>query len=287
MLEFSRRFELPGGAANPAHNICALGGTAHMVGVIGRDAEGERLVAMLQEAGIHTEGVVVDPDRPTITKTRVVAEGTLVFPQQVARIDRQVRRPVKGSVEEAINLHLQRFIPQVDAILVSDYKSGVVSSAILGIVRGQARHHHKIVTADSQGDLHHFAGFDVIKSNRRETERTLGRSLEKEADFRWAGGHLLDELGAQAVLITRGGEGMSLASREEGYVHIPAANRSEVFDVTGAGDTVIAVLTLALSAGATVLQAAHLANYAAGMVVRKLGNVTPTMEELAWAIENG
>jgi len=221
-----------------------------------------------------------------IAITRIVAEGTLVFPQQVARIDRQVRQPVRGSVEEALNRHLRRLIPQVDAVLVSDYKSGVVTPPLLDTARSQARRLHKLITADSQGDLHNFAGFDVVKSNRRETERTLGRSLEKEADFRWAGEHLLGELGAQAVLITRGGEGMSLASREEGYLHIPAANRSEVFDVTGAGDTVIAVLTLALAAGATVLQAAHLANHAAGLVVRRLGNVAPTPEELAWAIEN-
>ncbi|HID86180.1 MAG TPA: ribokinase, partial [Anaerolineae bacterium] len=211
---------------------------------------------------------------------------TLVFPQQVARIDRQVRQPVRGSVEEALNRHLRHLIPQVDAVLVSDYKSGVVTPPLLDTARSQARRLHKLITADSQGDLHNFAGFDVVKSNRRETERTLGRSLEKEADFRWATELLLDELGAQAVLITRGGEGMSLASREEGYLHIPAANRSEVFDVTGAGDTVIAVLTLALAAGATVLQAAHLANHAAGLVVRRLGNVAPTPEELAWAIEN-
>ncbi|MFQ6059173.1 MAG: bifunctional heptose 7-phosphate kinase/heptose 1-phosphate adenyltransferase [Anaerolineae bacterium] len=286
VLEFSRRFELPGGAANPAHNICALGGQAYAVGVVGRDAEGERLMAMLQEAGIHTEGVVVDPDRPTTTKTRIVAEGTLVFPQQVARIDRQDRQPVAGEVEEALNRHLRKLIPQVDAVLVSDYKSGVVTSPVLGVALSQARHHGKLITADSQGDLYNFKGFDVIKSNRRETERTLGRSLDKEADFRRASELLLDELSAQVVLITRGGEGMSLISQGEGYVHIPAANRSEVFDVTGAGDTVIAVLTLALAAGATILQAAHLANYAAGLVVRKLGNATATQEELAWAIEN-
>jgi rfaE bifunctional protein kinase chain/domain len=287
VLEFHRRFELPGGAANPAHNICALGGIAHTVGVVGRDAEGERLVAMLREAGIQTEGVVVDPDRPTTTKTRIVAEGTLLFPQQVARVDRQVRHPVRGIVEEALTLHLQQLVPQVDALLVSDYKSGVVSPAILGAAQGQARHHHRLITADSQGDLHTFAGFDIIKSNRRETERALGQPLEREADFRRAGEHLLDELGAQAVLITRGSEGMSLIGREEGYVHIPAANRSEVFDVTGAGDTVIAVLTLALVAGATLLPAAYLANYAAGLVVRKLGNAAPTLEELAHAIERG
>lgn len=286
VLEFDRRFEVPGGAANPANNVCALGGIAHSVGVIGRDEEGERLVARLKEAGIETDGIVVDPHRPTTVKTRVMAEGTLVFPQQVARIDHQDRTPVTGSVEEAINRHLRRLIPQVDAVLVSDYKSGVLSPPVLGAALGQSRHHGKLITADSQGDLYHFSGFTVAKSNRRETERTLGRSLVEEEDYRWAGEHLLGELGAEAILITRGAEGMSLSTAEGEYVHIPAANRSEVFDVTGAGDTVIAVLTLALAAGASVLEAAYLANYAAGLVVRKLGNATATQKELAWAIKN-
>jgi rfaE bifunctional protein kinase chain/domain len=129
----------------------------------------------------------------------------------------------------------------------------------------------------------------VIKCNRQEAEEHLGRVLATEDDFRWAGERLLSDLKAEAVLITRSGDGMSIvhqANQLIHYHHLPAANRSEVFDVTGAGDTVIAVLTLALAAGATVLEAAQLANYAAGLVVRKLGNATPSPEELAWAIEN-
>jgi len=126
----------------------------------------------------------------------------------------------------------------------------------------------------------------VVKCNRREAAAVLGADLESDTDFEAAGQSLLSELGSSAVIITRGDEGMSLIGKDVGALHIPAANRSEVFDVTGAGDTVIAVVTLALAAGLLLSEGAHLANYAAGLVVRKLGNATATPEELAWAIEN-
>jgi rfaE bifunctional protein kinase chain/domain len=125
-----------------------------------------------------------------------------------------------------------------------------------------------------------------VKCNQREAEAVLGRSLASEHDFQQAQRQLLDELGVRAILITRGPDGVSLLGREQPYTHIPAANVSEVFDVTGAGDTVIAVATLAMAAGLGLLSAALLANYAAGLVVRKLGNATAAPEELAWAIEN-
>jgi rfaE bifunctional protein kinase chain/domain len=139
---------------------------------------------------------------------------------------------------------------------------------------------------DSQGNLHKFHAFDLVKCNHAEAQAVTGRTLSTEDDFRQAGETLLEELGAQAVIITRGPEGMSLIGATQEYAYLPAANRSEVFDVTGAGDTVIAVLTLALAAGVDLLAAARLANYAAGLVVRKLGNATATPAELAWAIEN-
>jgi len=285
VLAFQRRLYLPGGAANPAHNVTALGSRAFSVGVVGDDPEGEQLVAALQAAGIQTDGVAVDSGRPTTLKTRILAEGTFTFPQQIARIDRQVRRPVAGNVEAVLLQHLERLIPHSDAVLISDYKSGVVTPQTIAMARTLARRHGKLLTVDSQGDLHHFTGFDLVRAHRRDTEACLGRSLTREADFEDAGAQLLRELDAQAVIISRGAEGMSL-STPEGYWHIPAVNRSEVFDVTGAGDTVIAVLTLARIAGATFVEAAYLASYAAGLVVRRLGNAAPTPDELTWAVRN-
>jgi rfaE bifunctional protein kinase chain/domain len=286
VLEFAGRRYVPGGAANPSNNIVALGGTACQVGVIGDDEAGRTLLTKLTEAGVDTTAVVTDPSRPTTTKTRVVALGSLRFPQQLARIDHLARRPVAGEVEEAIVAHLEALVPQVDALLISDYRTGVASETVVAASLKLARQHGRLATVDSQGNLRKFSRFDLVKCNQREAEAVVGRTLSSDDDFREAQERLLTELGVQAILITRGPGGMSLLGHEQPYAHILAANVSEVFDVTGAGDTVIAVATLALAAGLDLLSAAHLANYAAGLVVRKLGNATATPEELAWAIEN-
>lgn len=289
VLEFERRFYLPGGAANPSSNIVALGGVARQVGVVGDDEAGQQLLQQLREAGIDATGVVTDPSRPTTTKTRIVAQGSLRFPQQLARIDYLDRRPVGEDIEGALIAHLETLVPQADAVLISDYRTGVVSEAVVAAVLDVARRHDRLATVDSQGNLHKFHTFDLVKCNHAEAQAVTGQALSTEEDFQQTSEKLLKQLEAQAVVITRGPEGMSLigtGSLFQEYAHLPAANRSEVFDVTGAGDTVIAVLTLALAAGFDLLAAARLANYAAGLVVRKLGNATATPEELAWAIEN-
>lgn len=286
ILEFDRRFHLPGGAANPAHNITALGSTAHQIGVVGDDEAGHLLAEHLRRAGTLTTGLVTDPTRPTTTKTRVVAEGTLVFPQQLARIDHLDRRPLDRKIISQIVAHVRETVPKVDALLLSDYKTGVVNEEVIAASLRLCRQHGRLISVDSQGDLHKFRGFDLVKCNRREAEAMLGQELQTDADFQRAGEALLAELESSAVLITRGDEGMSLISHEGESLHVPAANRSEVFDVTGAGDTVIAVVTLALAAGLGFTEGVCLSNYAAGLVVRKLGNATPTQEELAWAIKN-
>jgi rfaE bifunctional protein kinase chain/domain len=289
VLEFERRFYLPGGAANPSSNVVALGGVARQVGVVGDDEAGQQLLQKLREAGIDATGVVTDPSRPTTTKTRIVAQGSLRFPQQLARIDHLDRQAVGEDVERALIAHLETLVPQADAVLISDYRTGVVSEAVVAAVLNVARRYERLASVDSQGNLHKFHAFDLVKCNHAEAQAVTGRTLSSEDDFQRAGETLLEELGAQAVVITRGPEGMSLmgtGSLFQEYTHLPAANRSEVFDVTGAGDTVIAVLTLVLAAGVDLLAAARLANYAAGLVVRKLGNATATSEELTWAIEN-
>ena len=286
VLEYQRRFFLPGGAANPAHNIGALRSTAHQVGVIGDDESGRELMDHLQQAGIHTGGLVVDPCRPTTTKTRILAEGTLVFPQQLARIDQAQRSPLGEEIVSQLVTHLEEEGATADALLISDYKLGVVNDQTIAAALRVSRERGIPLTVDSQGDLLKFRGCDVVKCNRREAEALFGRDLRDDSDYEEAGDSLLADLGSAAVIFTRGAEGMSVVSKDRGTCHIGAANRSEVFDVTGAGDTVIAVATLALAAGLDIVEAAVLANYAAGLVVRKLGNATPTEEELSWAIEH-
>jgi rfaE bifunctional protein kinase chain/domain len=286
VLEFVRRFYVPGGAANPAHNICALGGRATIIGLIGRDSEGAQLLAELRQVGIDPAGVVAEESRPTTTKTRIMAEGSLRFPQQVARIDHVNRRTMNGQVEAELIAQVQRWIPQVDAVLVSDYQTGVASPALVQAALSSAQAHGKLCAVDAQGSFDKYAGFHLLKGNRHEAETAVGHTLHTEEDYQQAGQGLLEQLGVEAVIITRGAEGLSLICRKGGYHHLPAANRTEVFDVTGAGDTVIAVATLALVAGADALLAARLANYAAGLVVRKLGNAVATAAELSWAVEN-
>jgi rfaE bifunctional protein kinase chain/domain len=286
VLEFTGRWHLPGGAANPSNNIVAFGSEAYQVGVIGRDEEGEILIAKLEEAGIDTTGIVTDPSRSTTTKTRILAHGSLRFPQQIARIDRLDRRPLDEEVERKVIAMLTELAKDSDAILVSDYRTGLVTPTVVEACLRLAEEHHKLLTVDSQGDLYKYRGFDLIKCNHHEAGSVLGRLLRSEGDFREALELFLDELSARAIIITRGSEGMSLLGLDQPYVHIPAANISEVFDVTGAGDTVIAVATLSLTAGGDILSAAYLANYAAGLVVRKLGNATTNQDELAWAIKN-
>ncbi|MBM4431330.1 MAG: ribokinase [Chloroflexi bacterium] len=286
VLEFVRRFFVPGGAANPAQNVCALGSRATAVGLVGPDEAGTQLLSELCQAGIDAAGVVVDDDRCTTTKTRIMAEGSLRFPQQLARIDRVDRRDLDGEVEGKLIARIQKLVSIVDAVLVSDYQTGVASQSVVQAVLSSARACGKLCAVDAQGAFCKYTGFDLIKGNRQEIEAFLNGPLRHEKDYRLAGEELLHRLSANAIVITRGADGLSVVGQGEGYCHLPAANRSEVFDVTGAGDTVIAVATLARVAGANALTAARLANYAAGWVVRKLGNAVVTPEELAWAVEN-
>lgn len=283
VLEYTNRFQLPGGAANPALNIASLGGVAIPVGVVGADPSGQVLMQKLQEYGLSTQGIVIDPARLTTTKTRILAQGTLVTPQQVARIDRVDRSPLGPAFSKRLIANLEEIATRVQAILLSDYKTGVVSPEMAETALKTAKNHKKILSVDSQGDLYKFRGFHLVKCNRKEAEAALGKPLESDEEFETAGRKLIKETNAGALLITRGAEGMSLTTKKQA-LHLAVANRTEVFDVTGAGDTVIAVATLALAAGADLIPAVQLANYAAGLVVRKLGNAAVTPQELEWAI---
>jgi rfaE bifunctional protein kinase chain/domain len=280
VLEVERRYSVPGGAANPAHNIAALGGQAYAVGVVGDDPAGGALRDLLREAGVDTRAVLSDPSRPTTTKTRIMASGSLRFPQQLARLDRLDRTPVNGSVTAALLTTLEALLPSCQAILVSDYKTGVMTPTMIRSCRELAHQRGLILTVDAQGDLAAYQGYDVVKCNLAEAEASVGFPLGGEQEIERAGALLLAMTGAHGLVITRGPQGMSVFGRDGETHHVPATNVTEVYDVTGAGDTVIAVLTLALTAGATLLQAAYLANAAAGVVVRRLGNAVCTPEEL-------
>lgn len=280
VLEFRNRRIVPGGATAPACNVVALGGRAYQLGVIGDDEPGRELVIELAKRGVDIAGCVVDPDRPTTNKLRVVAEGDHIFPQQVARIDHADRSPIRGKVEAEVIDYLKRIIPQVDAILFSDYKCGVVHERVIAAALEAARYTNTPIIVDSQGDLGKFKNCTLVKCNHQEVEHYLGRSLSTEEDFAEALRQLTSELQTQAVVLTRGGDGMSAIDSNNLCFSTPVTAPSEVFDVTGAGDAVIAVLAMAWVAGIPLRDATHLANSAGQVVIRKLGNATISIAEL-------
>jgi D-glycero-beta-D-manno-heptose-7-phosphate kinase len=243
-------------------------------------------VGQLQASGVNTSALVIEEGRATSVKTRVVAfRDVLRFPQHLARVDRIDRSAPRPESLERLLDRLAVLLPRVDALLVSDYRGGALSPDVIGAVAGEARAAGVLTTVDSQGNLGKYAGFGLIKCNRSEAEAEVGHPLTGDADYERALAQLLPRLHASMLVITRGPEGMSLQAQGGHAEHLPAANISEVFDVTGAGDTVIAVLTMGLAAHLSLHTSAHLANAAAGVVVRRLGNVAVTPAELLAELE--
>jgi D-glycero-beta-D-manno-heptose-7-phosphate kinase len=286
VLEFERQEYIPGGAANPSINIAALGSIAIQVGVVGNDTDASILRDILQKQGIDPSGLVTDHMRPTTTKTRIMAHMGLRFPQQVARIDRIERSPINGEVEQAVLECLDSLSQNVDAVIVSDYLTGLLTSAIVEKVRELGQKRQLLTTADAQGELDKYHGFDLVKCNADEASQYVGKLLHNDDDFAEAGHELMQRLHLTgAMLITRGPDGVTLMLHDGRITHVPAAHIEDVYDTVGAGDTALAVVTLALAAGANYVQAARLVNYAAGIVVRKVGNYAPTQDELLAEIE--
>lgn len=275
----------PGGATNPAYNARTLGAEVHLAGVIGDDQSGQALAAMLAAQGIDVTGLIVDASRPTYTKMRVVIGSLQQMPHQVARMDRFEDGQLDPGVSRKVIEHACRLIPQIDALLLSDYENGVISQEIVEACLPAALAHGKLVCVDSHGDLFRFRGVTVATPNQPEAEATLRRQFTTLADLEQGGRELVQGMEAKGVLITRGSEGMSVFEAGGAVHHLPASNLAEVRDVTGAGDTVAATFTLALLAGASMLEAAQLGNIAAGLVVRKVGAATTSPEELASAID--
>ncbi len=284
VLEWLRRELILGGAANPARNIVALGSAAGLVGVVGPDPEGAQLRELLAQATIEASGLVVSPGRPTTRKTRILADDAPRLPQQVARLDRLDRAPLGPAEQAAVIAALTTLIPRHDAVICSDYQLGLLTMPVVATVRDLCRAHGVRFCVDAQGNSRYYTGADLFRCNNREAEAALGGPLASEDDFRAGLGRLRAELGARLVIVTRGPEGLSLEGEGAPYAHIPAARVSEVYDTTGAGDTFIAVATLALAAGIGPLEAARLANAAAALVVRRYGNAVVTPDELGAAL---
>jgi D-beta-D-heptose 7-phosphate kinase/D-beta-D-heptose 1-phosphate adenosyltransferase len=271
-----------GGAANVAANLRALGAQVHMLGAVGNDSVGERLVGELESLGIKADGVVVDRDRPTTVKTRVVAGS-----QHVVRFDREISRDLAPAATRRLAEAVRERLPHVDALVISDYAKGVVTPGLLRQALPLARRMGRIVTVDPK--VRHFPLYrraTAVTPNHHEAAAAAGTVIRSEEDLVRVGLRLLHRLQAEALLVTRGELGMSLFERGRGVHHIPAVAK-EVYDVTGAGDTVMSALTLALAAGATMRAAATIANHAAGVAVGKVGTAVVTLAELRGALAVG
>jgi D-beta-D-heptose 7-phosphate kinase/D-beta-D-heptose 1-phosphate adenosyltransferase len=267
---------VPGGAGNVAANLSALLGKVEIIGVIGEDSSGLELQSHFAASKIGTIGLVRDPARVTSQKCRVVAER-----QQVVRYDRESTSPVAGKTESQILSHIQSEIKRSDAVILSDYGKGVLTPIILKTAISLSRRAQIPVIVDPK--IEHFRRYrqvTCVTPNLNEAWNGMRRVQKHgEEELEKLGRDMIKTLNSDSTLITRGPEGMSLFQKSRPTVHVPAQAR-EVFDVSGAGDTVIATLTLALASGASLTEAALISNYAAGIVVGKLGTATTTIEEI-------
>jgi rfaE bifunctional protein kinase chain/domain len=270
--------QVPGGAANAIYNLAKLGASAIAVGIVGDDAQGEALRQIFINAGIDTAGFIVDPSRPTVTKTRISAHARQSVTQQIVRVDRKSDALPNEAIQTRLANFIEANLDRVDAVVCSDYGEGVMMpTAIAAALK------HPLTIVDAQKDLHRYQGATIFTPNLPEAELALGYQIGDRFDR--AARDLLALTNAKQILITRGEEGMSLGERDGSVANIPAFNRTEVFDVTGAGDTVVAALTLALAEGTTYWQAAVLGNLAASIVVRQFGTTTTTASEMLSALE--
>jgi D-beta-D-heptose 7-phosphate kinase/D-beta-D-heptose 1-phosphate adenosyltransferase len=285
IVRFESEYVRLGGAANVAHNLAVLGARPSLIGIVGDDAAGRTLREQLTAAGVDGDGLVVDRGRPTTEKVRVVTERN----QQVARIDYEQDTDASGAVERAVIDAVGRSAADAKALLVSDYLKGSITRAVIETLLGRrdkasARRSMPPLIVDPKiPHLSCYAGATIVTPNHHEAEVATHIRVRTDDDAHQAARAFRDRARCEAVLITRGEHGMWL-SEPAAEGSIPAVAR-EVADVTGAGDTVVAMLALALAAGATMTEAAMLANQAAGIVVGKFGPSTVTREELLAAIE--
>jgi D-beta-D-heptose 7-phosphate kinase/D-beta-D-heptose 1-phosphate adenosyltransferase len=264
-----------GGAANVANNLVALGCEVHLVGAIGKDEKGERLLALISGQGINTEGIFRFVHRPTTSKIRIVAHN-----QQVLRIDKEDNRPITEETESKFVQHINKILPEMDCIICSDYHKGVLTEKVFKAVVHRAKKSKKRVLVDPKSsDFTLYKGATLVTPNQREVEQAVPIKIQDRNDLDRAAEYLLNLTHAEVLLITRGKDGMMLYQNKEEPVDIDTQAK-EVFDVTGAGDTVVSVLGMALAIGFNYKDSAWLSNMAASIVVGKVGTATITLNEI-------
>jgi D-glycero-beta-D-manno-heptose-7-phosphate kinase len=280
ILRHEKTVQIPGGGANAVYNLAKLGAQVQVAGLIGDDPQGLALKEIFVKAGVGIQGLIAEPERATVTKTRISGHARQSVTQQIVRLDRKPdRKPTEASLAQ-LSSFVKDCLAKVDAVVCSDYGDGVFSS---GVIASALSHDCAIV--DTQSNLPRFQGATLFTPNLPEAEKAVGYAIADETQLHQAGEDLLKLTQAQYILITRGEQGMSLFSQTGEVHHIPPFNRTDVFDVTGAGDTVVAALTMSLCAGGSAWEAAVLGNLAASIVVRQFGTATTRREEMELALQ--
>ena len=284
ILEHYETKKILGAASNAAHNVSRLNlGKASAIGVYGDDYYGSELLKILEEKGINTSLMVMDKTRKTTTKTRISGSCNQSITQQIVRIDRQTKTPLNKETEEKVIENIKKAIPNFDGIILSDYHLGCLTQNVVNSAIEEAKKHNKIIVADIQKNMEKYKGVSAITPNQPDSEKQVGFFIKDDETLKKAGEKLLNELNLQKVLLTRGENGMALFEKENEKItfeKINAYNKKEVFDVTGAGDTVVAAFTLGLAAGLDAKIAMYIGNLAASIVIRYFGCHTVTVEDL-------
>jgi rfaE bifunctional protein kinase chain/domain len=275
VLEVEDEFYRFGGAANCALNIAKLNGVPHPVGVIGYDSFGTVFNSLLTKQNISHHGIIEDDTRPTTAKTRVIADS-----QHIVRIDKESKETVGQNIQNKIFDHVKSIIKNIDGIILQDYNKGVLSSALISQIIELANKNKILITVDPKfNNFYEYKNVTVFKPNRKEAEDILGMQIKTDDDISFAGNTLLKKLNAKNILLTLGEGGIAVFEKGKPEKRMPTKAR-KVADVSGAGDTVISTLTMALAAGANIYEASYLANYAGGIVCEEVGIIPIEIDKL-------
>ena len=285
ILKFDSNMFRVGGAANAISNLKALGARVYPVGVIGNDNAGEEVVSFLEKMSVDTDGIIIDKSCSTITKTRIMAGSFHTAKQQVIRIDKEKNFRISSISETKMLTYLDEVLDTMDAVLISDYGYKTISKAVYSAISKYVREKKLVLVVDSRYGLLKYKYATAVTPNETEVEDILHCSIDGEKSLRSIAERLKSEIECKNAIITRGSKGMMVLDENGKSAFIPIHGSTDVVDVTGAGDTVSAVVTLALSAGANAIEAARLANYAGSIVVMKTGAATATQKELVDVIE--
>jgi rfaE bifunctional protein kinase chain/domain len=280
VIEIENEFFRFGGAANVALNVLKLGGTPVPIGIIGYDNDGTIFTSLLAESKMNSDGIIIDDKRPTTAKTRVIADN-----QHVVRIDKESKKDVSDTIEKKIVDYFSSQIKKLDGIILQDYNKGVLTPTLIKKIIKLANEKNVLITVDPKfNNFFEYKNVTVFKPNRKEAEDILAMKIRTDADIIKAGQMILEKMNAKNILLTLGAEGIAVFEQGQQEKRMPTKAR-KVADVSGAGDTVIATLTMALAAGANILEASYLANYAAGIVCEEVGIVPIEAAKLFETVE--